>query len=253
MPLLPGAEPFLFPGGPVGVLLVHGFTSTPQSLRPWGEHLAAAGLSVAGPLLPGHGTSWPELNLTRWTDWYGEAEHALEGLHEHCSTVFVMGLSMGACLALRLAEQLPDRVAGLVLVNPSVLTLNKARYALPVLQRVLPSAAGLANDIKRPGGHELSYDRTPLRALASLAKLWALTRTDLDRVVAPLLVYRSAEDHVVEARSTEVVLQGVSSAERTERVLTDSYHVAPLDNDAPVVFAGSLEFVRRHCPAAVEA
>lgn len=246
MPLLPGAEPFLFPGGPVGVLLLHGFTSTPQSLWPWGQHLARAGLDVAGPRLPGHGTRWPELNLTRWAEWYGEAEHAFAALRSRCDQVFVMGLSMGGCLSLRLAEVHPDDVAGLVLVNPSVLTCRPARHLLPVLQHLLPSTKGLANDIKAPGAVELAYDRTPLRALASLSRLWALTRAELGRVTAPLLVYRSAVDHVVEARNTEVVMAGVRSTERSEVVLPDSFHVATLDNDAPAIFDGSREFVRRN-------
>ncbi|MGH8940752.1 MAG: alpha/beta hydrolase, partial [Actinomycetes bacterium] len=77
MPLLPGAEPFHHDGGRVGVLLVHGFTGCPQSLRPWAEHLAAAGLTVSLPRLPGHGTTWQEMNLTTWQDWYAEADRAL--------------------------------------------------------------------------------------------------------------------------------------------------------------------------------
>ena len=56
MPVLPGAEPFRHEGGEVGVLLCHGFTGSPQSLRPWAEYLAERGLTVALPLLPGHGT-----------------------------------------------------------------------------------------------------------------------------------------------------------------------------------------------------
>ena len=72
MPLLPGAEPFAADGGSIGVLLSHGFTGSPQSLRPWAEHLAAAGYTVRLPRLPGHGTSWQEMNTTRWTDWYAE-------------------------------------------------------------------------------------------------------------------------------------------------------------------------------------
>jgi carboxylesterase len=246
MPLLPGAEPFTFDGGPVGVLLLHGFTGSPQSLRPWGEHLATAGLTVVCPRLPGHGTRWQDLNLTRWPDWYGEAEHAFGALHGRCTEVFVMGLSMGGCLALRLAEQHPAEVAGLALVNPSVLTGNRLRHVVPLLQFVVPSAWGLANDVKQPGARELAYDRTPLRALASLARLWALTRADLGRVTAPLLLFTSLHDHVVEPRNSEVVLCGVGSADKEQRVLEDSYHVATLDNDAPTIFRESLQFVREH-------
>ncbi len=104
MPVMPGAEPFHHDGGSVGVLLCHGFTGTPQSLRPWAEHLAAAGLTVALPRLPGHGTTLAEANLTHWEDWYAELDRPLAQLRERCDEVFVMGLSMGGTLAIRLAE-----------------------------------------------------------------------------------------------------------------------------------------------------
>src|SRR4051812_7925098 len=118
--VLPGAEPFAADGGEVGVVLSHGFTGSPQSLRPWAEHLAAAGLTVRLPRLPGHGTRWQDLNDTRWPDWYGEVERAFDDLRGRCRQVFGMGLSMGGTLVLRLAEQRPAEVAGLVLVNPSL-------------------------------------------------------------------------------------------------------------------------------------
>ncbi|MGZ6870365.1 MAG: alpha/beta hydrolase, partial [Frankiaceae bacterium] len=95
MALLPGAEPFSFDGGPTGVLLVHGFTGCPQSMRPWGEFLAAAGLTVEGPRLPGHGTRLEDMLPTRWDDWYGEAERSFSALRSRCDEVFAMGLSMG--------------------------------------------------------------------------------------------------------------------------------------------------------------
>lgn len=245
MPVLTGAEPFHHAGSSgAGVLLCHGFTSTPQSLRDWGDHLAAAGATVRCPLLPGHGTRWQDLNRTGWTDWYATAETELDQLRRECDTVFVFGQSMGGTIALRLAENHPD-IAGLVLVNPSVTTLRRSAALLPLLSQVLPSLSGLGSDIAKPGGYELAYDRMPLRAMASLQRCWRVTRTDLGRVHQPVLLYRSATDHVVEPASAQLVLDGVSSAERTEIVLPDSFHVATLDHDAPALFAGSVEFLHR--------
>jgi carboxylesterase len=249
VPLLPGAEPFRHDAGPIGALLCHGFTSTPQPLRPWAQHLAAAGLSVRLPRLPGHGTRWQELNLTRWEDWYAEVEHALDELVSHCDRVFAMGLSMGGTLALRLAEQRGPDVAGLVLVNPALLSQDKRMRLLPVLRLVLPSLAAVGNDIKKPGVTELAYDRLPLKALHSLTRLWALTRADLTKVTQPILIFRSREDHVIEPASVTVLREGVAATEVEERLCEDSYHVATLDNDAPAILAGSLAFVRAHSPS----
>jgi len=245
MPVMPGAEPFHHDGGRVGVLLCHGFTGTPQSLRPWAEHLAAAGLTVALPRLPGHGTTPAEANLTHWEDWYAELDRHLGRLLERCDEVFVMGLSMGGTLAIRLAEEHGDDIAGLVLVNPSLLTKRPDRFLLPVLRWVLPTYKGIASDIKKPGVTELAYDQVPLKAAYQLSRLWVTTRADLDKVTQPILVFRSPEDHVVEPDSCAVLQEKVSSTDLREVLLPDSYHVATLDNDAETIFTGSLDFVRR--------
>lgn len=243
--MLVGAEPFAHEGSDdIGVLLCHGFTSTPQSMRGWAEHLAEAGHTVRCPLLPGHGTRWQELNRTTWRDWYGAVEQALDELRDRCRSVFVFGLSMGGTLTLRLAEQHPD-IAGIVLVNPSVMTLRKEAKLLPVLSRVVPSLAAIAGDIAKPEVVELAYSRLPLRGMASLQQLWSVVRADLGSVRQPLLLLHSAVDHVVEPENSAIVLNEVGSQDVTEVVLDDSYHVATLDHDAPRIFSDSVEFVHR--------
>jgi carboxylesterase len=245
MPVMPGAEPFHHDGGPVGALLCHGFTGTPQSLRPWAEHLAAAGLTVSLPRLPGHGTTVAEANLTHWEDWYAEVDRSLAQLKERCDDVFVMGLSMGGTLALRLAEEHGDDIAGLVLVNPSLLTKRPDRFLLPVMRWAVPTWKGIASDIKKPGEQELAYDKIPVKASYQLTRLWLTTRTHLDKVTQPILVFRSTEDHIVEPDSCAMLREKVSSTDLHEVLLENSYHVATLDNDAQTIFDGSLEFVRR--------
>lgn len=246
--VLPGAEPIDLPGGPVGVLLSHGFTGTTQSMRPWAEHLHAAGLTVVAPRLPGHGTTMKEMNTTRWPDWYGAVETAFDDLRSRCTTVFAMGLSMGGTLVLRLAEQRPDQVSGIVLVNAALATERKDVKLLPILSKLIATFPGVANDIKKEGMTELAYPKVPLKAANSLQQLLPLVRRDLGKITCPVLVYRSSIDHVVEPISGRELVKGCVHAE--ERVLENSYHVATLDNDAPEIFEGSLEFVRAHSTAA---
>ena len=250
--VLPGAEPVDLPGGPVGVLLSHGFTGTTQSVRPWAEHLHAAGLTVLAPRLPGHGTRWQDMNRTGFDDWYAEVERAFDDLRARCRTVFAMGLSMGGTLVLRLAEQRGDEVAGLVVVNASLASERKDARLAPLLARALPSLPGIGSDIRKPGVHELAYDRTPLKAFVSLRRAWPVVRADLARISCPVLVYRSRVDHVVEPVSGRVLLEGLAGGTVEERVLEDSFHVATLDHDAPTIFEGSAAFVRAHAPAAAE-
>lgn len=245
MPLMPGAEAFHHEGGRTGALLIHGFTGTPQGLRAWAEALADAGLTVALPRLPGHGTTVAEANQVSWHDWVAEVERALALLREQCDEVVVMGLSMGGTLAIRLAEVHGNAIAGLVLVNPSLLTRRPDRFLLPALRLVKSTWPGIASDIKKPGSVELAYDVMPVRAAHQLAQLWRATRADLGRVTQPLLVLRSTEDHVVEPDSARLLLDKVASTDVSEVLLHDSYHVATLDNDLPVIIEQSLSFVRR--------
>jgi esterase/lipase len=252
--VLPGAEPFAFPGGNgpdgrTGVLLVHGFTGTPMSMRPWGEHLAEAGFAVRCPLLPGHGTRWQDCNLVTEDDWTTAVGAAFDELAKDVDRVVVAGLSMGGTLAIRLAEVRPDDVAALVLVNPSLLTQRLDAKLLPLIARITPSWAPIASDIKKPGITELAYPKLPTRAVLGLRRLWTSTRADLGRVAAPVLLYRSVTDHVVEPASGKALLAGIASTDVTEVLLENSYHVATLDNDAPAIFEGSVDWIRTHARA----
>jgi carboxylesterase len=253
MPVIPGAESYFHAGtSGTGVLLCHGFTGSPGSLRPWAEYLAEAGLTVSVPRLPGHGTTWQEMSRTRWEDWYAEADRAYGGLRGQTNEIFVMGLSMGGCLALRMAELRGAGVSGLVLVNPSLAPDTKLFLLAPVLKLVVPSLPGIASDIKKQGVQELGYTRVPVRAAASLPALWRLTQSQLADVTQPVLVYRSTVDHVVGPASMRVLQAGLRPGQLAVRECPDSYHVATLDNDAPTIFAGSLEFVRAHNHAETE-
>jgi carboxylesterase len=249
MPVMPGAEPFTHVGSATGVLLCHGFTGSPQSLRPWADYLADAGLSVWLPRLPGHGTVWQDMARTRWEDWYAEVDRAFSELQGHTDEIFVMGLSMGGCLALRLAEQRGAAVSGLVLVNPSLTADTRLIVLAPVLKFLVPSLKGIASDIKNPQAAEMGYDRMPVKALASLPGLWRVTQAQLSDVTQPVLVYHSLDDHVVGPASLRLLREALPPKQLEVRECADSYHVATLDNDAPVIFAGSLDFVRAHSRA----
>ncbi len=246
MPIRPGAHAWSFDGdGPIGVLLLHGFTGSPASMRPWGEALAAHGWTVRVPRLPGHGTRWQDMNITTWEDWYSEAERNLRDLQGRCSRIFVCGLSMGGALTLRLAERHGDDIAGIVLVNPAVHTERKDRHLLPIVKHLVGSFPGISNDIAKPGMDEVAYDRTPLKAAHSMMTMWSRVRDDIALVRQPLLLFRSAQDNVVEASNAEWILTHVASIDTEEVVLPDSYHVATLDHDAQTIVDQSSAFIRR--------
>jgi carboxylesterase len=92
----------------------------------------------------------------------------------------------------------------------------------------------------------LGYDRTPVRAFASLQRLWRVTAADLHRITAPVLMFRSVEDHVVEPLSGQLLVRGATATTVREVLLENSYHVATMDHDAQTIFDGSVEFIREH-------
>lgn len=238
--------------GRTGVVLCHGFTGSPVSMRPWADALAAAGFSVRLPLLPGHGTRWQDMNDTGFDDWLAEILAAVRELQARCGKVVLCGLSMGGTLALRTAQVHPELVAGLVLVNPSVMSTRfevkiapLLRLIQPVLLRVLPSLPGIADDIRKPGVHEYGYDRLPVAAGLSLQAAWKVVRRALGEVTAPVLLLHSIVDHVVEPENSAIVLAEISSTDVREVLLENSFHVATLDHDAELIVAESVRFLDR--------
>jgi len=240
------AEAFSAAGGPIGAVLCHGFTGMPGSMRPWAEALAAAGHTVSVPLLPGHGTRWQDANETTWEQWYAELERAVDAVRAQCTHTFVMGLSMGGTLVMRLAEQRGDQIAGVVVVNGSLFTTRKDAKLLPLLRRVVPSLPPVGNDIKKPGVTEPAYDRVPVRAAYQLSKLWSVTNAELARITQPILVMTSRDDHVVEPENSERLMTASGSTDKQQIWLEDSFHVATLDNDLPVIIEQSLAFMQAH-------
>ncbi|HET8960270.1 alpha/beta hydrolase [Nocardioides sp.] len=239
------ARPELTGGRRIAVVLSHGFTGSPASMRPWAEALAERGYGVELPLLPGHGTTWQQMNGTTWDDWYAQVTGAFEKALGENDAVAACGLSMGGGLVLRLAADHPDRVAAVVVVNPMVITRRKDVLALPVLKWLVPSFPGITNDIKKPGVEEHGYTRTPLKAADSMFRAGRVLARDLHRITAPLLVFHSEEDHVVDDATVPLIAERVSSTDVTERTLRESYHVATLDNDAPQIFEESAAFIAR--------
>ena len=250
--MLAGAEPLSLPARPeltggrrIGVLLTHGFTGSPGSMRAWGEHLAERGYAVEVPRLPGHGTDWRDLNTRSWKDWYAEVERVFEQLVAANDAVVVAGLSMGGALSLRLAADHPDRVSGVVVVNPIVATKRFDVKLLPVIKHVVPALKGIGSDIKKADAVEQSYLHTPLKAIHTLFQALKLLIPDLAKVTAPLLYLRSTEDHVVDEVSEPIILRQIGSTDVTVVRLENSYHVATLDNDAQQIFEASAAFVAR--------
>lgn len=241
--VMPGAEAWSAAGGRVGALVLHGFTGNPVAVRPLAEDLAAAGLAVELPRLPGHGTRWQDLQRTTAQDWTAAAADAFDRLVARTDRRVVVGLSFGAALALDLAARRPADVDGVVAVNPWVHNRDIRLTALPILKRLWPGLPGIGNDIALPGADEKPYPTLPLKALHSAVSFQR--GIDFAAVTAPLLVMTSRRDHLIPPENSAFLLEHVGSSDTEQVWLEYSFHVATLDHDAPVISARTIAFAER--------
>jgi carboxylesterase len=242
--IIAGCEPWSAPGGPHGVLVLHGFTGNPQSMRGLAAAFAAAGFAVDLPLLPGHGTSVDDMLTTDWSDWSAAAEDAYEALAARVDEVVVAGLSMGGSLSAWLASRHPE-VAGIVCINPALSVPSEIVTALTdMVAGGVDRIPAIGGDVADPDGREKAYDATPLAPLLSLAAAAEAFRGDLPKVECPVLVMTSPQDHVVEPNNSDLLAEGVSGP--VERVtLERSYHVATLDYDKDLIDERAVAFAHR--------
>lgn len=219
------------PGRPDSALvLLHGITGRPEVYDP-----VVAGLretvdaTIVVPLLPGHGTHHRDLARTGYAQWYDHALAVLEHVRSAHAHVVVCGLSMGGTVALDLAAR-TDLVDRLVVINPALRIDSPWAWALPVLRCFGGSVAAIKGDIAAPGVEEPGYDRTPVRAVASLQAGQKALRRRLPDVHCPVVLVTSGVDHVVGPWSADH-LRGALPERPREVVLRRSHHVATLDHD----------------------
>lgn len=243
MEIWPSARTLRIPGSDVGVVVCHGFTGSVASVEPWARAIAeGTGATVISPRLQGHGTRWQDMHKVSWQDWVDDVERAHSEVASQCSTVFIAGLSMGGSLALGLAAH--HDAAGVLLVNPAVTSRDPRFKVVGALKHVVRSQPGIASDIAKPGSEEPAYARVSVPAVHQMTKLWRVVRSDLGRVTAPVLLFRSDVDNIVDDASH---LHIMAELPQTRLVpLRRSRHVATLDHDAELIFEESVRFINQH-------
>lgn len=230
----------------VGVLVLHGFTGNPISMRGLADTMVAAGHSVEMPLLPGHGTTIDDMLDATWADWTAEVAAARDRLAERSGRIVVIGLSMGGALTLWSGLELAD-IVGIVCINP--VTMPLAAEVVDMLTEMVADgteiAPAISGDIADPDAEENGYDGTPLRALLSFMNDGMAPLTDrYGEFTMPLLLITSRQDHTVEPANSEH-LAATYGGEVDHVWLEDSYHVATVDYDADDINRLAGEFVAR--------
>ena len=248
MSILPGAGGYWFEGNDIGCLLLHGFTGTPQNVRPLADYLARRGFAVAAPRMPGHGTTVEDLDATGPQEWLGAAEDALAEMRRRCATVFVAGISMGGTLTLELARRHPD-LAGVVVMAAPVLPLEALEPLVqdPNRPSSVPApwaTVGVLTEDVAVGG--IAYLELPLGALQRGMGLMAEVRAGLGDVRVPTLLIYGDADAIVDKANGPFVLDSIASSDKRLLALPDSSHEVTLDVDRERVMIEVFDFVRAH-------
>ncbi len=237
-----------YKNGPVGCLLVHGFTGSPNELLDLGEFLASKKLTVSIPALPGHGTHSGDLFNYTWRDWFDAVKTAYHELHLECDEVFLCGLSMGGALALHLAAHEPS-VKGIV-------TLSGAIHFPAWKKIVVKGLKGVVKFRHKKHGEDVrdtstrprlgSYRRYPYSAVDKLFELIEHVRDDLPKVTQPILIIHSRKDHTIPFSNSEIIFRLVGSTDKRKVDLSESYHIITVDVEKEKVREEIFEFIQQH-------
>lgn len=224
----------------MGILLVHGFTATPNETRELGQVLHEQGHNVYGARLSGHATTAEDLEGQTQHDWYRSVAKGYELVSNLAHRVVVAGVSTGGTLLLRLAAE--TRVEGIVSLASAIYLVNPlARFAflLKYLKRFSPTPL-------LEGEEGYYYERRPLAAVAELVKLTRLVRLKkIKEIRQPILIFQSKTDPTVAPKSADFIYQNVKSEKKTLVWLDDAPHVVLSDKnpDKGLVHQKILEFI----------
>ena len=237
--------------GSPGVLLLHGFGDTPQTLSRLAQRLHKAGYGVLVPLLPGHGRTLRDFKQSRAEEWINAARSALLGMRARNPAVSVVGLSMGGALAVLLASEIRD-ISSLILIAPYV--------GMPRLLRLAAAThwlwGGFAGEINArsplsihdPIEREknLAYGSVTGRALFELSKVMRRARKALPRVAAPTLIVQSREDPRVAPEVAEFALAELGAKEKQLVWTEGAGHIITVDYGRERVFSEVEKWLRAH-------
>lgn len=240
--ILQCASPFYYPGNKTGILLIHGFTGTTQSMRFLGEQFRDAGYTVSAPRLAGHGTTPQDMEARTYLEWILDVEAALDNLKETCSKIFVVGLSMGGTLTLYLAEKYPD-ILGIIPINAAIAMADFENYYETLVQEGKRFVPGIGSDVKDEDVKELAYRQSPVKSMEQLVLLMEEVRGKLSLIKMPALIFSSEIDHVVPPENSQLIFDTIQSKEKELVTLKNSYHVATIDHDKELIASKCLQFI----------
>ena len=250
--VIKGAETIdLQEGGSHGVLLLHGFGDTPQTLTLLARRLAKSGYGVFVPLLPGHGRTMEAFRRSRAEEWIESARESLYLMRARYATVSVVGLSMGGALGVIIASR-TNAIASLGLIAPYLGMPMPLRIAART-HWIWGALAGEINarnprSIRDPIEREknLAYGAVTGRTLYELSKVVRKARKALPTVTAPTLIILSKEDPRVAPAIADFAMKELGARDKKLVLTEGAGHIITVDYGRDRVFSEVEKWVRMH-------
>ncbi|MBI2667949.1 alpha/beta fold hydrolase [Candidatus Woesearchaeota archaeon] len=235
-----GAEPFFIQkGNDVGVLMLHGFSSSPRDFHELANFLAEKNITVYAPLLPGHGTHPKNLENIEYQQWTSSVQESLNKINT--KKKFIIGYSMGGALALHLASK--NELDGVITINAAVSLANKYIKFISIIKLAekyttkKPETIIQFIDEKR-----VVYDSIPLDSVTELQEL--IDSIQLQGITEPILILQSNDDRIVLPESARILYDSISSKDKELIFLENSTHSKI--NNQNEVFKKLYEFIQMH-------
>jgi carboxylesterase len=246
-----GSEPiFIHKHSAIGILLIHGFTSTPSQFKELSVYLADKGFTVYAPRIAGHGTTPEDLMTKSPKDFVASAKEAYLELKKECSQVFIIGNSFGSNLAFWLAKEFNNEPIGIVTLAAPIF-LRKHRlsvvrmYSYGLFKKYYHKPPRLYETDYTDMSDEVTYPVVPIRNLRQFIKFIKTdTIPSLKTITVPTLISHAKTDPVIHPRSATYIYEHLGSSYKRIYWFLSNYHSVTIDSRRKEVFSKIFNFIQ---------